>query len=88
MLGNVLLLFYPVCERPDVYKVEVTRTFVRFMVDFLCMFYPVCERPDGYKVGSDMCLFPLSSDNSVCVILIICILAYGMILYYNDIIML
>ena len=38
-------MFYPVCERPDVYKVEVTRTFVRFMVDFLCMFYPVCERP-------------------------------------------
>ena len=47
-------MFYPVCERPDVYKVEVTRTFVRFMVDFLCMFYPVCERPDGYKVADKL----------------------------------
>ena len=50
ILSMSCFMFYPVCERPDVYKVEVTRTFVRFMVDFLCMFYPVCERPDGYKV--------------------------------------
>ena len=56
----------------------MTRTFVRFMVDFLCMFYPVCERPDGYKVEATCVFFPLSSDD--CGILIICILAYGMIL--------